>query len=84
MNDGVLKLIFLFIVKDYAFSINEVQNGDLPQWTHQELDHEVIHPFLRWGKRYVFFLGLLLRLFGFFFWFLLLFPEEPIQHSFFF
>jgi hypothetical protein len=50
MNDGVLKLIFLFIVKDYAFSINEVQNGDLPQWTHQELDHEVIHPFLRWEK----------------------------------
>lgn len=78
MNDCVLKFIFLFVIKDHAFAIDKVQDGDLPQGTHEELNHEVVHPFLNWIKKYVLVFGLLLIFFRFLLWFLLLFTEKPL------
>lgn len=46
MNDGVFEFIFLLIVKNDAFIINEVEETDSPNGTAEELNHKIIHPFL--------------------------------------
>ena len=46
MNGGVLELVFLFVIENNAFGVDEVQDGDPPDGAVEELDNEVIHPFL--------------------------------------
>lgn len=50
MNDGVLEFVFLLIVENDALVVDKVEDTDSPDGAAQELDHEVIHPFLGKGK----------------------------------
>lgn len=59
MYGGVLELVLLLIIKDHAVVVHEVEDAGFPEGTAQELDEEVVLPFLRERRRYV--LGLLLR-----------------------
>jgi hypothetical protein len=51
MNDGVLKFVFLLVVKDDTLVIHEVEEADLPDGAHEELEHKVVHPFLGLVKK---------------------------------
>lgn len=47
MNDSVFELILLLIIKDNALIINKIKETDSPNRTAEELNHEIIHPFLK-------------------------------------
>ena len=46
MYGGILELVFLFVVEDDAVVVDKVKDACLPQRARQELNHEVVLPFL--------------------------------------
>ena len=46
MYKSILEFILLLIIEYYTFIINEVEDRDTPDGATEELDHELVHPFL--------------------------------------
>lgn len=47
MDGGVLELVLLLIVEHHAVVVHEVEDAGLPEGAAEELDEEVVLPFLR-------------------------------------
>lgn len=46
MDSGVLKFVFILIVKDHTVVVHKVENAGLPEGTREKLNNEVVLPFL--------------------------------------
>lgn len=46
MDSGVFELVFILVVKNHAVVVNEVQDARFPEGTRQELNNEIVFPFL--------------------------------------
>lgn len=82
MNNSILKLVFFLVVKNDAFIVNKVEKTYPPKGTTQELNHEIIHPFLTKRKNYIFSFLFFLWLFRFGLRLLFFSAEKPIKHFF--
>lgn len=51
MDGGVLELVLLLAVEDHAVIVYEVEDAGLPEGATEELDQEVVLPFLGGGRR---------------------------------
>lgn len=51
MDGGVLELVLLLAVEDHAVVVHEVEDAGLPEGAAEELDEEVVLPFLGAGRR---------------------------------